>query len=91
MLVSAIRTSGHAFGLQIVRPLLEQSMRARLREPPLRAACATARQRLGSDTRAVTALEYGLIGAAIAAVIAGTVFSLGTTTNSMFSAVATAL
>lgn len=40
---------------------------------------------LQTDRRAVTALEYGLIAAAIAAVIAGTVFTLGGTVNSTFS------
>jgi len=42
---------------------------------------------LKSDRRAVTALEYGLIAAAIAAVIAGTVFTLGTQVNSAFTTV----
>lgn len=40
---------------------------------------------LKSDSRAVTALEYGLIAAAIAAVIAATVFKLGGTVNGTFS------
>jgi len=42
---------------------------------------------LRADRRAVTALEYGLIAAAIAAVIATTVFSLGGTVNSTFSSI----
>lgn len=42
---------------------------------------------LKADRRAVTALEYGLIAAAIAAVIAGTVFSLGGNVNTTFSAI----
>ena len=42
---------------------------------------------LQGDRRAVTALEYGLIAAAIAAVIAGTVFTLGGTVNSTFSSI----
>lgn len=42
---------------------------------------------LKTDRRAVTALEYGLIAAAIAAVIAGTVFTLGGTVNSTFSTI----
>ena len=40
---------------------------------------------LKADRRAVTALEYGLIAAAIAAVIATTVFSLGTNLNTTFT------
>lgn len=42
---------------------------------------------LKTDRRAVTALEYGLIAAAIAAVIAGTVFTLGGNVNTTFSAI----
>ena len=42
---------------------------------------------LHTDRRAVTALEYGLIAAAIAAVIAGTVFTLGGNINSMFTSI----
>lgn len=47
--------------------------------------------KLQSDRRAVTALEYGLIAAAIAAVIAGTVFSLGQTVNGTFSSINAAM
>ncbi|HUN42567.1 MAG TPA: Flp family type IVb pilin [Acetobacteraceae bacterium] len=43
------------------------------------------------DRRAVTALEYGLIAAAIAAVIAAVVFKLGTDINSTFNNVAASL
>jgi len=46
---------------------------------------------LKSDRRGVTALEYGLIAAAIAAVIAGTVFHLGASMNSTFSTINHAL
>ena len=42
---------------------------------------------LHGDRRAVTALEYGLIAAAIAAVIAGTVFTLGGNVNTTFSTI----
>jgi len=42
---------------------------------------------LKTDRRAVTALEYGLIAAAIAAVIAGTVFTLGGHINGTFSSI----
>ena len=47
--------------------------------------------RFVSDKRAVTALEYGLIAALIAAVIVGGVTTLGTKLNSTFSSVATSL
>ncbi len=46
---------------------------------------------LKTDRRAVTALEYGLIAAAIAAVIAGTVFALGTQMNTTFSTISSSL
>lgn len=46
---------------------------------------------LHADRRAVTALEYGLIAAAIAAVIATTVFTLGTNMNSTFSHISSSL
>jgi len=44
-----------------------------------------------SDKRAVTALEYGMIAALIAAVIVGAVTTLGTTLNAKFSSIATSL
>lgn len=40
------------------------------------------------DRRAVTALEYGLIAAAIAAAIAGTVSTLGTNISTTFTNIA---
>ena len=43
------------------------------------------------DRRAVTALEYGLIAGAIAAVIAATVVSMGTSIENKFQAIASAL
>ncbi|HUN39326.1 MAG TPA: Flp family type IVb pilin [Acetobacteraceae bacterium] len=46
---------------------------------------------LRADRRAVTALEYGLIAAAIAAVIAATVFTLGGQINNMFNNIAQSL
>ena len=44
-----------------------------------------------SDKRAVTALEYGMIAALIAAVIVGAVTTIGTNINSKFSTIATSL
>ena len=46
---------------------------------------------LRTNRRAVTALEYGLIGAAIAAVIAGAAFALGGTVHGLYSAVSSSL
>ena len=43
------------------------------------------------DRRAVTALEYGLIAGAIAAVIAVTVVGMGTSINTKFTAIANQL
>ena len=43
---------------------------------------------LKTDRRGVTALEYGLIAALIAAAIAGSVGTLGTNVSGMFSKVA---
>lgn len=43
------------------------------------------------DRRAVTALEYGLIAAAIAAVIASTVFTLGNHLNTTFSNISSSI
>jgi pilus assembly protein Flp/PilA len=40
---------------------------------------------LGNDRRGVTALEYGLIAALIAAVIVGGVTTLGTNMSTMFT------
>jgi pilus assembly protein Flp/PilA len=42
---------------------------------------------LFKDKRAVTALEYGMIAALIAAVIVGVVSSLGTSINSAFGTI----
>lgn len=47
--------------------------------------------RFMSDKRAVTALEYGMIAALIAAVIVASVTTLGTKLNSTFSNIATSL
>jgi pilus assembly protein Flp/PilA len=44
-----------------------------------------------ADRRAVTALEYGMIAALIAAVIIGTVTTLGTDINSAFNTIASGL
>ena len=44
--------------------------------------------RFAADKRAVTALEYGMIAALIAAVIAAGVTTLGTNINSTFASVA---
>lgn len=46
---------------------------------------------LKTDRRAVTALEYGMIAALIAAVIVGTVATLGTQLNTAFTTVSNAL
>ena len=46
---------------------------------------------LKSDTRGVTALEYGLIAAAIIAVIAGTVYGLGTKLSTALNTVNAAM
>ncbi|MGH7067945.1 MAG: Flp family type IVb pilin [Acetobacteraceae bacterium] len=46
---------------------------------------------LKEDSRAVTALEYGMIAALIAAVIIGVVTTLGTTLQGKFQDIATAL
>jgi len=43
------------------------------------------------DRRAVTALEYGLIAGAIAAVIAVTVVSMGTSVENTFTTIAAEL
>ena len=47
--------------------------------------------RLMSDKRAVTALEYGMIAALIAAVIVGGVTSLGTKLNATFTTLSSRL
>lgn len=44
-----------------------------------------------ADEEGVTALEYGMIAALIAAVVVGTVTSLGTNINGAFSKIAEAL
>ncbi len=46
---------------------------------------------LKTDARAVTALEYGMIAALIAAVIVGTVATLGTQLEAAFTTVSTHL
>ncbi|MDE2516273.1 MAG: Flp family type IVb pilin [Rhodospirillales bacterium] len=46
---------------------------------------------LRADRRGVTALEYGLIAAAIIVAISATVFSLGSSLNGSFSSVNTSL
>jgi pilus assembly protein Flp/PilA len=46
---------------------------------------------LRSDRRAVTAMEYGLIAALVAVVIIGTVTTLGTNLNTVFSSISGAL
>ena len=51
----------------------------------------TAYTRFMSDKRAVTALEYGMIAALIAAVIVAGVSTLGTKLNATFAGVATSL
>jgi pilus assembly protein Flp/PilA len=48
-------------------------------------------RRFVKDQAGVTAIEYGLIAALIAVVILGAVTTLGTTLQSTFNAVATAL
>lgn len=46
---------------------------------------------LHSDRRGVTALEYGLIAAAIIVAISATVFSLGTSLNTTFGSISSSL
>ena len=46
---------------------------------------------LRSDRRGVTALEYGLIAAAIIVAISSTVFSLGGSLNSTFASITSSL
>ena len=41
------------------------------------------------DRKGVTALEYGVLAAAIIAVIAGVVFTIGSSLNTMFGNVST--
>ncbi|MBO0734614.1 MAG: Flp family type IVb pilin [Methylocapsa sp.] len=48
-------------------------------------------RRFVSDRSGVTAIEYGLIAAAIAVIIIGSVQALGTSVSATFSAVTTAL
>lgn len=48
-------------------------------------------EKLRSDTRGVTALEYGLIASLVAVVLVVTVTTLGTNLKSVFSAVSTSL
>ena len=48
-------------------------------------------KRFFKEEDGVTAIEYGLIAALIAVVIIGTVTTLGTTLNTKFQAVVTAL
>jgi pilus assembly protein Flp/PilA len=43
------------------------------------------------DKRGVTAMEYGLIAALIAVVIIGTITTIGTSLNTKFTAISTAL
>lgn len=51
----------------------------------------TAYTRFMSDRRAVTALEYGMIAALIAAVIVGAVTTIGTKLGTTFSNISTSL
>ena len=48
-------------------------------------------KRFASDESGATAVEYAMIAVGIAAVIVAAVQSLGTTTNSMYTSVETAL
>jgi pilus assembly protein Flp/PilA len=48
-------------------------------------------KRFMADERGATAIEYGLIAAGIAVAIIATVQALGTTLNTTFSSVSTAL
>jgi pilus assembly protein Flp/PilA len=47
-------------------------------------------QRVRSDRRGVTALEYGLIAGAIALAITGAVHTLGTSISGIFTSLSTA-
>ena len=51
----------------------------------------TAYTRFMSDKRAVTALEYGMIAALIAAIIVGAVTTIGTRLNTSFTAIGNSL
>jgi len=46
---------------------------------------------LRCDKRGVTAMEYGLIAALVACVIIGTVTTIGTSLNTKFTSISTAL
>jgi len=50
-----------------------------------------AAMKLDRDRRGVTMLEYGLIGALIAAACVGAVTTLGTSVSGMFTSVATSI
>lgn len=50
-----------------------------------------ARRVLRHESRAVTALEYGLIASVIAVLIVGSVRALGTSTSATFDKIATTL
>ena len=54
-------------------------------------ACLNGWLRLRLDERGVTALEYGLIGAAVVAVIAVTIFGMGQSIETTFQTVASTL
>lgn len=53
--------------------------------------CLTTWLRLKSDTRAVTAMEYALIGSLIAVAIIGAVTGLGNGIKNTFNSIANAL
>jgi len=58
----------------------------------LRATCfAKSLAFVAKDRRGVTAMEYGLIAALIAVVIVGTVASIGTKLNGVFTTIAARL
>jgi Flp pilus assembly pilin Flp len=61
------------------------------RSTPMMLACLNGWLTLRTDERGVTALEYGLIAAAVVAVIAVTVIGMGQSVESTFQSVAVSL
>ena len=54
------------------------------------AYCFAVVERLKADRKGVTAMEYGVIAAAIIAVVAGTVFGIGTKVGTALTTVSNA-
>jgi pilus assembly protein Flp/PilA len=56
--------------------------------PTLSPVIALLRSRFTTDENAATAIEYALIASGIGAAVAATVWTLGTTTKSLYSSIA---